>query len=300
MWAYDIYCDYEWVRQCNGHIGSLSFTVNARAGIINDKLEILLFADNRALRHVRVILHTDDQQLAQECINANINLWIDSIETAVILHIRQSYSIPRLAGTGLYATVLSEYQGGEHIATEISLSSPQILFDPRIVGDSFALWNIDMRLHLFYCRRMIDPNILLDQRWLYGYKLFEFHFVRQKLGPEKSAKNGKHDLPKNAQWRDYLERYRTQLESFANTSQPKDNQLFGLIERVRNMTAHAFVDDRPLQERQKQPLNLLELTFPIMLSMANDLINSLANKNVPVKLKTLYFGINTTQNSQNG
>ncbi|MFA5946367.1 MAG: hypothetical protein WC802_05715 [Patescibacteria group bacterium] len=287
MWACDIFCDYDWLDSNNGKLGEPSVRLSAMSGIINSKVEILFFSDERGLRHVRFIIHTDDQKLAQQCVDANIMLWIDSIEAGVILHTQTTFSIPRINGSLGIAFGLCEYLGGGHFAVVLRMRKPAMSFDPRILAASLKLWSPETRHHLFYYRRLIDPGILLDQRWLYGYKLFEWHFVKKDLNPQKRAKSGGHDLPKNESWRMLLEGYRDKLGPYLNTSQPERNQLYGLIERVREMTAHAHVDERSIEDLRKQPQNLINLTFPILQEMAMDLMNSLIEKDAPARLTKL-------------
>jgi hypothetical protein len=278
MWAFDIVCDISWLKKCKGELGDPSYKIKSYSKLLNSPIDILLFAYENALRHVRFILHTSDQNLAQQCINANICAWVNSIESGVILLTKSSFEIPKVDGEYGFMTIESYYDGGKHHALYLEeLARQTNPFDVKLLGNSLAYWSPQLHTHLHYFRRMIDPSINLEFRWLNAYKLFEWHFVKRHL---KSVAQKK-ELAGSAEWKNFLDDYKEQLSQYLKNKQ----EAHGLVEEVRNMVAHAFLDNRTEHERVSQPANLIQLTFPIMRNMAINLLNNLKDPNVPVALR---------------
>ena len=277
MWACDLICDLNWLKERTGHLGAPSFEMKASSETLGAPIDILLFTDS-AFRHVRFVLHTTDFALAQKCVTANIGTWVDSIEAGVILSTRESFCVPKIDGASGFMTVLGEYGGGEHITISSELNKIISPLDPKVVGLSLAIWKPDLRHHLFYFRRMIDPSFTLDQRWFYAYKLFEWHFAKRQLDEGHSGK--KLELVDSQEWKDFVNRYQSQLSPYLKNAQKP----FGLIEQVRAMIAHAYVDEMVRENQAIRNSDLIRLTFPTMRDMAIDLVNGLKDPKVPVNL----------------
>lgn len=285
MWTCDLICDIPWLKGNTGHLGEPAFTVKANSGLLNGPIDILLFADENTLHHVRFILHSTDQELVQKCVNANIIAWVNSIETGVILQTKRSFEVPKVDGASGFMTVLAAYSGGEHVTMHFELNKQFNPFNAMALGASLAVWTPDLHTHLFYFRRMIDPAIPLESRWHNAYKLFEWHFAKRH-----SKRIGKkNELAQSDEWKKFINGYEDKLKPYL---QQKDQTAFGLIESVRAMVAHAYFDSRSEEERTLRPDNLIRLTYPVMNIMAVDLLNSLKDSNFPVKL--------THQNSVQG
>jgi hypothetical protein len=66
MWIADIYCDLDWVRERQGVLGQRR---SALAGALSQALGIAIdlhfFGDDERVRHLRVLMHTDDEHIAQ-------------------------------------------------------------------------------------------------------------------------------------------------------------------------------------------------------------------------------------------
>lgn len=153
--------------------------MKANSGLLKGPIDILLFADENALHHVRFVLYTTDQELAQKCVSANIIAWVNSIEAGVILQTKRSFEVPKVDGASGFITVFAAYNGGEHVTMYFELNHQMPTFDVKAVGASLAVWNPSLHTHLFYFRRMIDPAIPLESRWHNAYKLFEWHFAKR-------------------------------------------------------------------------------------------------------------------------
>lgn len=277
MWACDLVCDLHWLKERVGRLGTPSFQTQGYSEMLGAQIDVLLFVDG-AFRHARFVLHTNDVDLAQRCVLSNISTWVDSIEAGVILNTRESFSVPKVDGASGFMTVLGEYHGGEHVTAYAELNRLAFPPDANIIGASLAIWRPDLRHHLFYFRRMIDPDFTLDQRWFYAYKLFEWHFAKKPLGSGRSGK--KVELVDSQEWKDFVDKYQTQLLPYLKT----DQKPFRLVEQVRAMVAHAYVDDDPREDSSIAKSDLIRLTFPIMRDMVNDLLNELKDPSVPVNL----------------
>ena len=278
MWSCDLICDFSWLKEKRGRLGSPSFTAKAHSELLNGSIDIHFFSDANALHHVRFILHTDDKDLAQRCIDQNISVWMNSVESGVILQTKRSFSVPKVDGVSGFMTILSPYDGGPHEVGELELISPIEPFDINLVGASMAFWSPDLFTHLHYFRRMIDPGIPLESRWHNAYKLFEWHFVKQHL----QRKGKKRELIHSDEWKEFVDRYQTSLAPYLMEGQSS----FNLIESVRAMVAHAFLDTKSEKETEFKPGDLIQLTYPIMNRMVVDLLNSLKGTDFPLKLSS--------------
>ena len=276
MWTCDLICDIPWLKGNTGHLGEPAFVMKANSELLKGPIDILLFADENALRHVRFVLHSTDQELVQKCVNANIIAWVNSIEAGVILQTKRSFEVPKIDGASGFMTVLAAYNGGEHVTMYFELNHQTPQFDVKAVGASLAVWNQDLLTHLFYFRRMIDPAIPLESRWHNAYKLFEWHFAKR----HSKRVGKKNELAQSDEWKKFVNRYQKNLEQYLRDGLTA----FNLIEEVRAMVAHAYFDSRSEEERVLRSDNLIRLTYPVMNMMAVDLLNSLKDPNVPVKL----------------
>lgn len=121
-----------------------------------------------------------------------------------------------------------------------------------------AAWNVDVRHHLFYFRRLVDDRLPLDVRWLNGYRMLEWHFVGDRSG-----------LSRSVEWRDFVARFKGQLEPCVRPNQT----LVGLLEEARALAAHPGIDDRSEIERTRDPQNVLEKTFRVVEAMVMTVLN---------------------------
>lgn len=275
MWICDLVCDIDWLKDNKGHLGTPSVIVEERSELIQAPIQTLLFGHNKGLHHVRFVLHTDSQELAQKCVNKNINTWVQAIESGVMLQTKKSFSVTK-NNRGQFIVILAAYAGGEHVTASIEFTGEVSTFDINGLGASLLIWNKDISTHLFYFRRMVDPAIPLDSRWHNAYKLFEWHFAKRHLKRPGEKKS----LAQSSEWKTFVNNYQMHVSSYLKG----DQTAFKLIENVRAMVAHAYLDSRSEQELTQQPNNLVELTYPVMNKMAVDLINSLKEPHVPCSL----------------
>ena len=201
MWLADIYCDLEWVRERRGVLGEKRFRLSgAKSQSLDIAISFHLFGDDQRVRHVRVLMDTDDEDAAQRCADLNIQIWVQSLEVAVTLATRRPFSVARLPGTTLFP--VSVGRGEENSPAPVLKFPPKeaLPIDYKGVAFGMAAWSAGVEHHLFYLRRFIDDSFPLDVRWLNGYRLLEWHFVGRRAG-----------LAKSPAWRTFVDRFRESL-----------------------------------------------------------------------------------------
>ena len=97
MWFLDVICDFGWFIENEGHLGNPKSRVLGRSDSQQIDIVHLIYGDDFNVRHLRVLFHTEDQQVAQACINANIQAWICTLETAIILTTGIPFNIATVA-----------------------------------------------------------------------------------------------------------------------------------------------------------------------------------------------------------
>jgi hypothetical protein len=121
-----------------------------------------------------------------------------------------------------------------------------------------SAWSGDVSQYLFYFRRLVDGSLPLDVRWLNGYRLLEWHFVRDRAG-----------LAKSQEWKQFVARFEGQLLPLCRCTQKP----VGLFEEARALAAHAGLDNRSDAERAVEPRNSMEVTFRVLESMVIVILN---------------------------
>lgn len=73
MWFADIYCDFAWVSERQGILGPRRFRLHGlKSKSLGIEIEFHFFGDEEHVRHLRVLMHTDDHRTADTCVNLNI------------------------------------------------------------------------------------------------------------------------------------------------------------------------------------------------------------------------------------
>jgi hypothetical protein len=143
------------------------------------------------------------------------------------------------------------------VTLDITLpDAPHLSYQKIAYG--MAAWSGDVRQHLFYFRRFVDASLPLDVRWLNGYRLLEWHFVRDNAG-----------LSKSSEWRAFVARFERDLQQFLRPQQTT----FRLLEEARALAAHAGMDRRSDAERAGNPRNAMENTFRVLAQMVTTVLN---------------------------
>jgi hypothetical protein len=258
MWFADIYCDLAWVSERKGVLGPRRLRLHgARSASLGIDIEFHFFGDERDVRHIRALMHTDDQRAAEVCLDLNIQTWVASIEVSVMLETKRPFHVVRLPGSQMFAVALG--QGAEDspaVSLEIAMIGQTNLSYER-VASGMAAWN-GVDHYLFYFRRFVDGDLPLDVRWLNGYRLLEWHFVSDKAG-----------LSRSQQWKAFVERF---LDVLTPSLRPNQTAV-GLLEEARALAAHAGLDARSEDERRRDPRNAMEKTFRVIERMVMTVLN---------------------------
>jgi hypothetical protein len=259
MWFADIYCDLAWVSERNGVLGPKRVGLRgAESDALGIAIEFHFFGDERNVRHVRALMHTDDQRSAETCLNLNVQSWVAALEVTVMIETQGPFQVAHLPGSQLFAVVLG--QGAEDtpaaILDAISPEPSGLRYERIAFG--MATWCRDVSHHLFYFRRLVDGSLPLDVRWLNGYRLLEWHFVGDRAG-----------LAKSQEWRAFVARFNDILAPCLRPNQTP----IGVLEEARALAAHAGMDDRSDAERARDPRNPMEKTFRVLEQMVMTALN---------------------------
>lgn len=259
MWFADIYCDYAWVAERKGILGPPKFTLRgAKSVSLGIDIEFHFFGDDHSVRHVRVLMHTDDKSIADTCLNLNIQTWVASLEVSIMMITRRPFHIAQHPASQMFA--IAQSQGASDspaaVLTVTEPDPPKINYEQLALG--FSPWGGDARQHLFYFRRFVDNSLPLDVRWLNGYRLLEWQFVGSGAYLAKSPK-----------WRSFVARFDDKLKPLQRSNQTS----VGLMEEARAMAAHAGIDARSDKEREHDPKNAMEKTFRVLEEMVATMLN---------------------------
>jgi hypothetical protein len=273
MWIAEIYCDLDWVRERHGNLGPSRFALKGvRSQSLGIAIEMHLYGDDDAIRHMRVAMQTDDQHTAETCVNLNVQTWVTSLEAAVIMHTGRPFTVAHLPGPLMFPVTLGV--GDENSPAVFMTLETQTApaLDYRTLALGIVAWGVEVQHHLFYFRRLIDERFPLDVRWLNGYRLLEWHFC-----------GGESTLPRSPQWRTFLTRFD---DAFAPHLRPKQTTV-GLLEEARALAAHAGIDERSVEEREREPRNILEKTFSGLECMVMTVLNEHPSRaGNPVRFRT--------------
>ena len=272
MWFADLYCDFDWVFATNGVLGEARSSLQGgKSASLGIEVEFQFFGDDQRLRHVRILMHTDDREVAQECLNLNIQAWTASLESAVMLETGQSFHLESIGGphTVMVALGAGDDNSPAVIVRRTEMGSVQI--DYRRLALT-ATWPGALQQHLFYFRRLVDQTLPLDVRWLNGYLLLEWQFLFGKQ---------KRDLPKDSDWRKFVAEFEHNLEP----AQRNTKSLWRYLEEARALAAHAGLDNRSEQQRLADPRNAMEKTIHILETMVMEVLNQQFSANgSPIQL----------------
>lgn len=240
MWLCDVIIDREWLRSNDWRLPSptaKSFGI-ARDG--TTKLEFRFFADRFRITHLRILIDTKDQNLADKLCDDHVQFWTDSLPLSSLIHTNHLSVPERIIGSlDSLMIVTGAYSDDERVLqidTNVQLNPP----DFESAASLMTGWDSDFRHHLFYAVRFFNWELPIEIRWLSGYRFLEWHFCRGEV--KLVASHG---------WRELLE---TRSQSLQPLLKPRQT-LVGLFEETRALAAHALLASRPSQD-------LIRETFP--------------------------------------
>ena len=248
MWFADIICDLAWFESAQGNMGAPRLKQLIPSGVNGVTTFMCLYGTDSELSHARVLMDVATHAEADRISNELIGYWVSILGVASGLASQRSLIPEVFPGTNSYAVVLGE---GDELETSVTLThlGEPFLIDFLALANCVANWQPDSRAHLFYMGKFLDTSLPLDVRWLNGYRLAEWHFQRNRVG-----------LAGNSQWRDLLERFRSDLIEHLHAGQT----LHGFMEETRALAAHALVDNRPQDHRLAKPGDQIAWSFSVM------------------------------------
>lgn len=250
MWVADIFVDWSWLLDHPALLGEPQGRATQKVFDPDLDAQFLLYGDDEQVRHLRIVLNTDDKATADACLNKNIQRWVNSLEVASSIATRHFSTADTFGPEGSLTFVVIDGPGDEHSALpsmEIMRSiSPKA--DLKAAAQLMSCWKPDFQVHLHFLSRFLNKSLPIDVRWLNGYRVLEWHFLRGEVGLQSSTA-----------YREFLAQHGVGLDGLAKNRQSKH----GLIEQIRAQVAHALVAAATAPD-QARPADLVVATFPLL------------------------------------
>jgi hypothetical protein len=263
LWFADIVVDLPWFIGREGKLGEPRARASEPLTDQHVRTEVALYGDDEAIRHVRIIIETDDELAAHACVDGNIHRWVNALEISSML---ATPTVSTAAALQKNSAAFMVFMGNGRIdADSVSLTlnyAPQAPADFLAAAAIMTSWKADFRVHLFYISRFLNHSLPPEVRWLNGYRALEWHFMRGKVG-----------LAGSDAFRAFLDRYGTALD--ANLKQNQSRH--GLIEEVRAQAAHAILSRSTDPRSDYGSTNLILKSFPALESLVMRLMNEGTN-----------------------
>jgi hypothetical protein len=266
MWFADIITDISWLSSVEGRLGTPRSRAKHRNGDPDLDLEFLVYGDELQIRHLRVLIDTDTYERASACVDQNIGFWTNLLEVASLVASPTLCTVARLQPNSTrYCVFLAE--GDEH--------TPCLYFrmeglkqkptDYEAVATLITGWRKEFNTHLFFLSRFLNHALPPETRWLNGYRLLEWHFMRGRTG-----------LPGDTAWRCFLEEHGETLDPFLREQQTR----YGLIEETRALVSHAMLQNRPDPDTEGGTLDLVTKTFKSLERLVVQVMNEGAREGI--------------------
>lgn len=108
MWFADVICDFDWLLNSKGDLGTPRIKLETRVDEPPIEINFLLYGGEYAVRHLRIIFHTNDQAIADDCLNRHILLWTHALEVSSTIASGQPCSVALFPGTTHFAVITGE------------------------------------------------------------------------------------------------------------------------------------------------------------------------------------------------
>jgi hypothetical protein len=266
VWFADVVLDLPWFIAREGRLGEYAARSSQDARDPDPKLEFVLYGDDEAIRHLRVMMHTDDHAVADKCSDRNINRWVSAVEVSSELTTPTfTTAAPLQKNSAAFIVILGQGQ----IETDACKLDMKYTKPPKADFASAAkimsAWKPDYGIHLHYFSRFLNSTLLPEARWLNGYRLLEWHFRRGRTG-----------LPSDKPYRDFIDTHGSGFDAHLRQGQTR----YRLIEETRALAAHAIVAADSDSERRTTDLILR--TFSAMEYVVSKLMNDGAGPDVEI------------------
>ena len=266
MWCVDIVVDLPWFVQSRGNLGEPKSRARQKIPKSDVENEFLLYGDEVAVRHLRVILHTDQNEPPHDIVNANIHRWVNLLEVASGIVAPNTATTASL-GPNTSAMIVCLGEGDEH--------SPALQLDPKYnppatvdydgVARIMAIWVPDFHVHLFYLSRFLNKGLPPEVRWLNGYRALEWHFQR-----------GSTALAKDRMYLAFLDQHGGAFDTLRRSNQDRK----GVIEEIRAIAAHALLSHGGDPRTEGGSANLITKSFTALEALIMALMNQGATGNI--------------------
>jgi hypothetical protein len=271
MWFADIVLDLAWFADRRGKLGDCRSRASQKVAEPELETEILLYGDDYIIRHLRVLMHTDQKEVADACINRNIQAWVNTLGVASSLATAAFSTVAHPQKNSVSFMVL---QGeGDANSESVVLELQQGVLQKADYGSAAKLmvgWKPEFRTHLHFLQRFLNPELPPEVRWLNGYRAIEWHFCE-----------GTTDLERRPAYLSWLETHGAGFDPFLRPGQKRKN----LIVEIRGSAAHAVVSG--------DQGDLVVKTFPAMEALIAALMNEGAGDGIsfhPTAVKPIDVG----------
>jgi hypothetical protein len=260
MWFADVVLDLQWFIASEGKLGEPKGRTTTP---VSDPealtVEILLYGDDEAIKHLRLMIHTDEDAKANACVDHNIQNWIASLEVASALATPKIASAARLQKNSASFMVLVGQGDANTPALMLNLEyTPAAKADLSNAAKLMASWKPDFKFHLHYISRFLNHDLLPEVRWLNGYRALEWHFLRGKSG-----------LASHRSYRTFIDTHGAGLDPYLR----KDQTRYRLMEEIRALVAHAVVAESADADSERAAGDLVLKTFPTLQTFVMQLMN---------------------------
>ncbi|MBF7015145.1 hypothetical protein QUC32_29650 (plasmid) [Novosphingobium resinovorum] len=255
----DIIVDLSWFAETKGKLGTPHSRATQPVPEQNMDNTFLLYGDELAIRHLRVLLHTDSHDPPHNVVNANIHRWVNLLEVASGLVASKTATTASL-GRNTSGMIIWMGEGDEN-AESCQLApeyTPPVPMNYEAAAKLMAAWEPDYRVHLFYLGRFLNHDLPPEVRWLNGYRVLEWHFRRGGVG-----------LAKDQKYLEFIALHGGALDAALGPKQDRK----GLIEEVRALAAHAILSRTADPRLEDASTNLISKSFQGLESLVMAVMN---------------------------
>jgi hypothetical protein len=251
--------DLPWFLACQGRLGEPRARAKQSVQDPDLETEIILYGNEEAIHHLRIMIHTEDDTVAQACTNKNIHQWISALEISSALATSVFTTAAKLQKNSAAFMVFLGQGDVDSLSIQLNLQyAPAARADFDSAARLMAAWKPNFKIHLHYLSRFLNDNLPPEVRWLNGYRALEWHFKRGKTG-----------LANDAAYRTFLDLYGAMLDTHLRVSQTR----YGLLEEIRALIAHALLSKSTDQNDDSTVTDPVLKTFSALESLVMQLMN---------------------------
>jgi hypothetical protein len=269
MWFADVILDLPWFVARQGKLGDYAACTSQDAKDPDPQIEIVLYGDEEAIRHLRVMIHTDDHAVADACSDRNIQGWISALEVSSALATPTFTTAAQLQkNSAAFMVVLAQGQIDAD-ACKLNLEyTPPAKANLVAAAKIMTGWKPGFEIHLHYFSRFLNTNLLPEVRWLNGYRLLEWHFLRGKSG-----------LAGDKRYREFVDEHGSGFDAYLRRGQTR----WRLVEEARALVAHAILAVSADANSEKGTTDLVLKTFSAMETLVAHVMNEGSGAGIEIR-----------------